>query len=101
MDVRRQCITYLESLSKWITERGLGKNDKKTKFIKSCKGQEIVESHDRPRPEGTQYIKKGGLPFCNVCSNHILHGNNNADNIITLDNYRDYFIFAAAFQINY
>lgn len=30
---------------------------KKTRFTKSIKGEEIVESHDHSRPKGTQQIQ--------------------------------------------
>lgn len=37
----KQLITYLEILSKWMTEQDLGEIEKK--FIRSYKGQGIVE----------------------------------------------------------
>lgn len=40
--------------------------DRKTKFIKDYKGQVVVESHDRLRPEGAQHIKKK-MSFQAVC----------------------------------
>lgn len=58
---RKQCITYLARLSKWMEEQGLGEITKNTKFIKTYKEQEIVESHDRLCPEGTRHIKKKNL----------------------------------------
>lgn len=42
------------NLIKWTAVQCLGEI-KKTKFIKSTKGQEIVKSH---RPEGTRQIEK-------------------------------------------
>lgn len=35
----------------------------KRQFIKSYKGQEMVESHDCQRPEGTQYMELEELIF--------------------------------------
>lgn len=49
-------VTSQMNLSKWITEKGSGRNFKKKKLIKSQKGQCDVESHDRP--EGTRHIKE-------------------------------------------
>lgn len=40
---------------------GLRRNNRKTKFIKSYKRQEVVESHDRLRSEGTWHIKKKNM----------------------------------------
>lgn len=51
-DRRKQRLTYLVSLSKWMaTVLGLGEIKK---YIKSYKGQGILESHDRLRSEGTR-----------------------------------------------
>lgn len=46
-DRGRQRITYPASLSELMTEQGFGEIAKTTTFIKTYKGQEIVESHDR------------------------------------------------------
>lgn len=37
---------------------GFNRNNRKTNFIKSQKGQETVESHDRQRREGTRHVMK-------------------------------------------
>lgn len=50
-------ILILVSLSKWVVEQDFRRNNKKTKFIKSYKRQEIVESHDCLYPEETWHIK--------------------------------------------
>lgn len=36
-----------------MAAHGLGEMEKKSKFIESGKGQEIMENHNRQRPEGT------------------------------------------------
>lgn len=35
------------------------RNNGKTKFIETCKGEEIVETHYRQRPEDTQKMEVG------------------------------------------
>lgn len=37
---------------------GFRENNQKTKFIKGCKGQKIVEIHDRLHLEGLQHTEK-------------------------------------------
>lgn len=50
-DREKQLITYLTSLYKWLTEQELG--DLVKSFIKSENRQKVVESYDRPPPEGS------------------------------------------------
>lgn len=43
-----------------------GRDNKKKKFTKNYKGQEIVESYDYQRPENTQYTEEESLYVINV-----------------------------------
>lgn len=55
-DKRKQCIAYLENLCKWKSKQGLWQI--KAKSINSYVVPEIVDSHDRQRPEGAHQIEK-------------------------------------------
>lgn len=48
--------TYIMSLFNWLAEQGGVRDNKNT--AKGYKSHEVVESHDRTRPEGTQHIEK-------------------------------------------
>lgn len=55
MEVAHNLLDDLESLD---SRTGFGRSNKKTKHIKSNKGQEDEEGHDRLRSEGTRNIKE-------------------------------------------
>lgn len=42
-------------------KQGFREITKTTKFIKGYKGQEIMETHNHQRPEGTQTIEESGI----------------------------------------
>lgn len=52
----KQRLPYLNILSRWMIEQGLGETKKN--LIKSYKRQEELEGHDRLHPEETGHIKK-------------------------------------------
>lgn len=60
---RKQRITYLNSLSKWIAKQVLGAITKKRSFSRANKGRKTVESHDHLVSEGTQHVK-----MCMFCT---------------------------------
>lgn len=50
-DREKQRIAYFVGLTKWMSERVLGENNKNPEFIKTYKRQVMVESYDRIYPD--------------------------------------------------
>lgn len=71
----RQRICYLASLSKVTTEQGLAKT---INFSGGYKGEDVVEIHDRSRPECKWHTEEGEL--YTIIEKTDLRGNCNKNN---------------------